>query len=392
MKDVANDSKKKKALVIASVASMLDNFNRSNIDVLLSLGYRVVIAANFHTKEDTNSQDKIDEFSEEMRVKGVECVHIDFSRRIRNISLQVKSIRQVRELLERQFNLVHCHSPICSVIVRKEAQKYRKKYETKVVYTAHGFHFFTGAPLKNWLVYYPIEKIMSKYTDVLITINQEDFKRATEKFHAIKTIHIPGIGIDTRKFKKRESKRELIRNEIGIKADDIVLLSVGELNSNKNHEIVIRALSKLPDNIVYIVAGIGILESYLRDVATTVGVQDRVRLIGFRKDMSYIYNAADIFVFPSFREGLSVSLMEAMASGLPVACSKIRGNVDLIDEGKGGFCFDPFSLDSVVDIIKKVLRKNMTELGEYNVQKIRKFDIENVKRKMEMEYRELILL
>ena len=140
---------KKQALCIATVASMLDNFNRSNVDILLNMGYEVTLAANFHSREDINSQEKIYAFVKEMRAEGIHIVHIEFSRSIINACMHAKAVLQVKKLLKRQFDLIHCHSPICAVIVRLLACTYRKKYGTKVFYTAHGFHFYKGAPLKN---------------------------------------------------------------------------------------------------------------------------------------------------------------------------------------------------------------------------------------------------
>ena len=223
----------KEALCIASVASNLDNFNRNNVMILQSLGYEVTLAANFSSKEDINSQEKVDAFAKEMRAIDVRIINIDFSRSPLKVVYQIKSILQVRKLLARKFDLIHCHTPVCSVIVRILAQKYRKKIGTKVFYTAHGFHFFKGAPLKNWLVFYPIEKWMSRYTDVLITINKEDYRRASKKFHAKKTVYIPGVGIDTEKFSRNlysERKVTALRTELGLSSDEKMLLSVGDHN------------------------------------------------------------------------------------------------------------------------------------------------------------------
>ncbi len=200
-----NSDRKKKALCIASVASNLDNFNRSNVEILKNLGYEVTIAANFHTAEDINSREKLDAFAKDMEAQGAKVVQIDFSRNPAKLGMQIKSIRQVKELLKERFDLIHCHTPICAAIVRACAKKYRKQYGTKVLYTAHGFHFYKGAPLKNWLLYYPIEKWLSKYTDVLMVMNREDLDRAKRKFKAGKVVYVPGIGIDIERFASKNS-------------------------------------------------------------------------------------------------------------------------------------------------------------------------------------------
>lgn len=340
----------KKALVIASMASMLDNFNRSNIDILDKLGYEITLAANFKD-EDSNSVEKNQAFYREMRSKGYNVVHIDFSRSVSNLSKQLRSVKQVRELLKNKYDLVHCNSPICSVITRLAYRKYRKSNNGKLLYTAHGFHFYDGAPKKNWCIYYPIEKFCSRFTDVLITINQEDYNRAKNSFHARKTIYIPGIGIDIGKFANVSIERSAKRSELGITDNDIMILSVGELNENKNHSTVIKALGQIPDtNIHYFIAGKGDMAQYLEELAAKNNVN--LHLLGFRTDVAELYKCADLFVLPSFREGLNVSLMEAMASGLPCVASRIRGNTDLLSDELERFTFDCNDINEIISVIK----------------------------------------
>ncbi|MCC8107083.1 MAG: glycosyltransferase [Clostridiales bacterium] len=177
------------------------------------------------------------------------------------------------------------------------------------------------------------------------------------------------------------------RCELNIEMDAIVLLSVGELNQNKNHELVIKALSELDKNIHYVIAGEGIKKEYLYQLAKECGVEDQIHLLGYRNDVMELYLLSDIFAFPSFREGLSVSLMEAMASGLPCAVSEIRGNVDLIDS-KGGSLFDPNDVDSCARAIENVLDdKSRQQMGEYNAEKVKDFEITKVLEQMEKAYR-----
>lgn len=358
---MAGTKKVKKALLIASMASMLDNFNRDNIDTLLSLGYELTLASNFHTNQDSNSQEKTERFLRDMKEKGAKCVQIDFSRGIIDIKGQWKSYQQVKKLLKQKFDLIHCHSPICAAITRLCASKYRKT-GTRVVYTAHGFHFFKNASIQNWLIYYPIEKMMSRFTDVLITINKEDYYRAKYKFHAKKTVYIPGVGIDSKRFQNLGISREQKRQELGLSKEDILILSVGELNKNKNHEVVVRALAGLKgQNIVYMIAGEGNQKENLKTLAEENGVS--LRLLGFREDICLLLEAADVFAFPSKREGLSVSVMEAMFMKKPVIASKIRGNTDLIKDGENGLLVYPNKVDSW----KQSIRKMLSSLKTYNV-------------------------
>lgn len=361
---------------------MLDNFNRSNIDLLLEKRYDVTIAGNFHTDEDINSREKIDRFCQEMKVKGVRCIHIGFSRRIGNIGAHIKSIGQVRKLLTYRFDLIHCHSPICAAIVRAEAARYRKQYGTRVIYTAHGFHFYTGAPLINWLVFYPVEKLLSYFTDVLITINKEDYKRAKRKLHAVRIIYIPGIGIDIEKFKQTGSGRIQKRKELGLKDNSVALISAGELNKNKNHDLVLQALSELKNrgkdisNIRYYICGQGELNEYLSSQIRKLGLSEQVFLLGYRKDISELLGACDIYLQVSQREGLPVSLMEGMAAGLPSIVTKIRGNSDLVRNGREGFLVGN-DKDAVAESIAD-LAENKDKRRAYGRNagcRIRKFDL-----------------
>ena len=287
----------------------------------------------------------------------------------------LKAYWQLKKLVrEKHYDIVHCHTPNAAVITRLVCKGIRKN-GTKVIYTAHGFHFYKGAPRKNWLVYYPVEWLCAHWTDVLITINKEDYALARKKMKARKIVYVPGVGIDLSKFSYGlYTKEQLvdIRKELGIPNKKIWLLSVGELNDNKNHELVLRAIADIKD-VYYTVAGRGAKLEELTALSTKLGITDRVKFLGYRSDVSLLCEAADIFVMPSFREGLSVALMEAMASGMPCCVSRIRGNTDLIDE-KGGTLFDPHSVDECREAIRKLLVSDKKKCGGYNRHKIKRFD------------------
>lgn len=272
------------------------------------------------------------------------------------------------------YDIIHCHTPMGGAIGRLAARSTREK-GTKIFYTAHGFHFFKGAPLVNWLVYYPVERWLSRYTDVLITINREDYESA-KKFKANRIEYVPGIGIDNDRFKNIEVNRIEKRKSIGVNEDDFMIISVGELNKNKNHQVIIRAIARLKNTkIKYVLCGEGPLETELSKLSGKLGIQRQVKFLGFRKDVPDLMKVADLFAFPSYREGLSLSLMEAMASELPVVCSEIRGNTDLIDEGKGGYLIKVNDVNGFSEKITSILSySNGIELGFYNGQKINKFD------------------
>lgn len=288
-----------------------------------------------------------------------------------------KAVKRI--IQEGNYDIIHCHTPVGAMVARIAARQARKK-GTKVIYTAHGLHFYKGAPLVNWLIYFPVEWLLAPLTDVLITINLEDRERAKKCLGARRTVYIPGVGIDTARFQGREDRGAALRQQLGIPEEDRVLLSVGDLNKNKNHAAVITALSQMENkNLYYVVCGRGPLKRELEDYAASLGLQDRVRFLGYRDDIPDFYAMADVFVFPSFREGLSVSVMEAMASGKPVVCSKIRGNTDMVEDGENGFLIDPASPESIAGALEKVLVPE-TLLGQSreNVEKAKRFDLSTV--------------
>ena len=382
----------KKVLMLASVASMIDQFNMQNIGILQEQGYDVHVAANFE-EGSTSSKERVEQFKKELKEKKISYFHIDFSRNVYNIPQNIKAYKQIKKLLiDNNYKFIHCHSPIGGVCGRLSA----KVANTKVIYTAHGFHFYKDASKLNWMIYYPIEKFLSYITDVLITINKEDYELAKKKMKAKKIEYVPGVGVDTNKFAKVVIDKNEKRKELGLTRDNMILLSVGEVNKNKNHEAIIRALAKLNNpNIHYIIAGRGNLESYIDKLSKELNIENQVHLLGFRTDIPELYSIADIFCFPSYREGLSLALMEAMVSGLPVVCSDIRGNRDLIKHKKGGYRCNPNDINEFVRYIHRLVldsmeRKNM---AMYNKEFINEFSIDRVKENMKTIYeKEVVVL
>jgi len=383
----------KRALVYASVAAQIHNFNMNNIRLLQEQGYLVDVACNMDSNG-TISEERIITLRKELEEMNVRVYHIPLTRKITEISALISSVHMSKQIIsENQYSLIHCHSPIGSVVCRIANRMARGYKERKVIYTAHGFHFYKGAPLVNWLIYYTIEKLCSHFTDVIVTINQEDRLLAERKMKANKVEYLPGIGVDTKKILNTIVDIEEKRKMLGISPNAFLLLSVGELNRNKNHETVIRALKELPDDIHYAVAGKGDLIQYLMDVAIECNVEARVHLLGYRSDIAGLLKIADLFVFPSYREGLPVSVMEAMAAEKAVICSKIRGNVDLIDQKQGGILVPPSDVESYVKAISYLYQDaNMRlEMGKYNLNKVRQFDISKINKKMAMIYKKVVM-
>lgn len=366
----------KKALMTASVASMIYKFNMNNIELLESLEYQVDVACNFG-EDNPISETEIDDFRNILNDKNISVYETTCPRNIFAFGKMYKAYRQLKKLAdEGNYKLVHTQSPIGGVLCRLAFRKARKK-GTKVIYQAHGFHFFKGAPLTNWLFFYPIEKLCARFTDVLITINHEDFELAKRKMKAKRIEYVPGVGIDLSKFKSFHLDCDAKRAEMEIPKDATWIVATGELIQRKNHENLIRAVAQV-ENLYLTIAGKGELYIYLTDLIRELGVANRVRLIGFRTDIFELCEACDFFAFPSFQEGLPVALMEAMASCKPVICSRVRGNTDLIDESKGGYFFEPSDVNGIVDSIKKTIKSDLSEMGIYNQQKIRRFALSEV--------------
>lgn len=326
-------------------------FFKSIIKKLVDLGNIVDVACN-------DSEYKVDDFFTELgcNIHHISCVRTPFS--LKNLT----AIKELKTILEKgNYDIVHCHTPIAAAVTRLACKNFRKSVKPfKVIYTAHGFHFYSGSPVLNWLIFYPIEKLLAKYTDCLITINKEDYSRAKAKFKT-DVRYIPGVGINVDKFSSytiSDERKNKIRNSIGMPEDAKLLLSVGELNKNKNHETVIKALGRLVAEkpsiqFYYVVAGEGLQKEHLLDLAKELNISDRVKLLGYRKDVIDLYKVSDVFIHPSFREGLPVSVMEAIASGLPVIASKIRGNSDLVKEE---WLFEPKDEEGLEDKIKNLLK------------------------------------
>ena len=367
---------KKIALIIATVYRFVAHFEKNDIKILQELGYKIVVASNYEG------------YKGELEDLNVEKLDIPFTRS--PISLKnIKAFSKLNKYLkENKIDLIHCHTPVGGVAGRIIG---RWNKVPRIIYTAHGFHFFDGAPKMNWIVYYPIEKILSKFTDILITINKEDYERA-KTFYAKNVEYIPGVGIDVEKIQSTKVDKEQKRKELGLSMDDIVLLSVGELSSRKNHITPIRALVAIKDkNIKYLIAGKGNLENFLKEEIKKLGLENQVKLLGYRNDIYELNKVSDIFIFPSLQEGLPVALMEAMVSGLPIICSNIRGNKDLILKKNKEYYVEKCDIESFKRAIKKLItnKELRKELGSYNQQVIEKCDIKKIESIMKKIYKEV---
>ena len=311
---------------------------------------------------------------------------VPFHRSPLNID-NVKAYRALKRIISQgNYDIIHCHTPSAAVLTRLAARK-AGKHGTKVIYTAHGLHFYKGAPLKNWLLYYPIERLCAHWTDTLITINQEDYQFAKKCLPAKEIVYVPGVGIDLEKYSPFVSpeKRQETKTLLGLKPSEKMLLSVGELTRRKNHEVILRTLAKITDlSWKYYICGSGELQEYLSSVIVSLGLTGRVFLLGYRKDISDLCACADLFLFPSLQEGLPVALMEAIACKVPVLCSDIRGNTDLVESESLFSLNDPNSL--LQKLSAALEQADTTERIEQNYRKLIPFSLENVIGQMKKIY------
>lgn len=371
-------------LMLASVPSMIGQFNMNNIKILRDMGYNVYVACNFQDRS-VCDETEINDLKKKLANMQIKLIDIVASRHVMDIKAHLHTYKQLKTLFtKKNFTFIHCHTPIVSALARMAARKH-----TKVIYTAHGFHFFTGSPWRNWIFFYPIERWLSRFTDILITINKEDYRRA-QTFHARKVVYIPGVGLDVDHFHKCDISRMEKRRELNISENAIVLLSVGELSARKNHEVIIRALSQIKrKDIVYCIAGIGNLKEEYCSMIHTLGLQTKVLLLGNRTDVDELCKMSDIFVHPSVREGLGIAALEGMASGLPLICSDINGIKDYAINGVTGYCLAPHDISGFSHAIIKLA--NVKELrhtmGHAAYMASRAFDIRNTEQIMRRVYK-----
>ena len=302
-----------------------------------------------------------------------------------------RAYKELKKIIaEGRFDVIHCHTPVAAILTRLAARKARRQ-GCKVLYTVHGLHFYKGAPLVNWLVYFPAEWLCAFFTDVLITINKEDYAFARKHLHAKSVRYVRGVGVDLEKFRDHSRERAPLRASLGLGEEDFVLLSVAEMTKNKNHKMMLEALAQLPDPHIHLLcAGQGQELANNQALCDRLGLSHRVQFLGYRKDVPQLYAAADAFLFVSFREGLSLSLMEAMSSRLPSIVTPIRGNTDLIENGKEGLYADltPASIAAAI----RTLREDPTlrrKLGQAAGEKIQSFGLPQVLEEMKQLYQSL---
>lgn len=306
----------------------------------------------------------------------------------------MKAYHQLRKLIEKhRFQLIHCHTPMGGVLARLAARKAREKQRTKVIYTAHGFHFFRGGSLMPWLMYYPLEKWLSHHTDCLITINEEDYELAKQhRFKAAQIEHVHGVGVSTARYEHR-TKHEVnhLRARFGFDPDHFLLVCTAELNKNKNQQLLIRMMAKLINDTPQaqlLLIGEGVLRDRYKQLAVRLGVSQYVHFLGYRDDVPDLLAMSDVAVSASLREGLPVSIMEAMCSRLPIVATSIRGHRELITDGRNGFLIAPQDVDAFTEKVKRLAHHKVQReaMGLQSIKAIERYKLEHVNVEMERIY------
>lgn len=370
-----------KILMTATVQSHIAQFHKPVIKMLQEMGHRVEVAAKYNLNEKNNLT-----LTEPDQIHEVNFCRSPFSFQVFSAYRQLKKV-----IAEGEYDIVHCNTPVAGILTRLACRKLRKQGKVKVMYEAHGLHFFQGGPKSGWLIWYPIEKFFSRFADMMVLINKMDYALVQEKFHAKQVRRIPGIGVNLSQFK--DLGMGDIRQELGIPADAPLIMSVGELNENKNHKTVITALSMLENKKAhYAIAGNGPLLQELTACAESLGVADRVHFLGYRRDVPVLLKQADVFVLPSRREGLGMAAIEAMSCGLPLVSSNRHGINDYSIENVTGYKHDPADSKGFAQSIDKLLSDDAlrSKLGENCKEIAQQFTLEESLKCMKNIYLEML--
>lgn len=368
----------KKVLIIAHVISHIKAFHIPYIEWFKNNGYEVHVMTNAQGAE-LPCCDKL---------YDLDIERSPFS--IKNL----KAIKEAKKIIDAEdYELVHCHTPMGGVIGRLSSLKARKK-GTKVLYTAHGFHFYKGAPIINWLLYYTVEKMLSFFTDCIITINEEDYRKASKSFATKKTAveKISGVGVDISKFSPltKEEKQNL-KKEYGYDGK-LLLIYAAEFIKRKNHKFLIDSISEISKahpNVKLLFCGTGILFERMQEYAKEKGVYDFIDFLGYRTDMPDLYGISDCILTSSYQEGLATNVIEGMATGLPAVATDIRGHRDVVENGKNGYLFKVDDTEEFVNAVKKLIdsEERYNAFSENAIIRAKDFNLENSIKQTEAIYK-----
>jgi len=375
----SHSGNKGKVLFIATVYTHLAAFHIPFMKMLQEKGYEVHAAAS-----------SCEGRKEDVEKMGVTCWEIPFARSPYSPA-NFQAFLRLRALLkEHHFDLIHVHTPVAAFMGRYLA---KVTQQGKVLYTAHGFHFYQGAPRHNWLIYYTAERLASRWTDGLIVMNGEDLENAQKLGFRLNEnlFYVHGVGVDLKQYSNNSLYEESsIRNELGIKENEVVITCVAELIERKNHGFLLDAWGKLAEqylNVHLLLVGkgekMGVLQRKVKDEQLP-----RVYFLGFRRDVSQILRETEIAILVSKHEGLPKCIMEAMAMGLPVVASNVRGNRDLVEDGQTGFLVELGDISGLAQALERLIldRELRHEMGAAGQKKIQDYSLEKVLAEMDSIY------
>lgn len=316
----------RKILYITTVSRTINAFLIPHIQMLRRQGHIVDCACSIDKPID-----------EALTNDGVKIYEIPFNRNPLHLG-NLKAFNKIIKIQEENnYDIVHVHTPVASVYGRLLKIKFPN---LKTIYTVHGFHFHKGAPILNWAIYYPIEKVMANFTDTIITMNSEDYERS-RKFKVKKFYKVNGVGVDLSKYSLERYNKSEIRRNLNINDEDFVILMIAEINKNKNHKQMVDAIEILKnkgiENIKVICAGDGVMLEDIREYIIQKNLENNIFMLGFRNDVEKLIASCDIGILMSYREGLPRNIMELMAFNKPVIGTDIRGIRDIIEDGVNGY-------------------------------------------------------
>ena len=375
----------KKILFVASIQDHINAFHLPFIKELQENGYEVHVACKLN-RDYYKKIEKIDD--------GIVWKNVDFTRNPISKS-NLKTFKQLINYMRKyNFEFIHTHTPTASFISRYAA----KKTNTKSIYTAHGFHFYKGAPLLNWILYCSIERVAAKWSNAIITMNEEDYTFAKRKLESEMTsvYKVNGVGLDINKYNISDYKDIKFKEYIGLNKDDFIITVVAELIPRKNHKQILQSIKpicKRYKDIKLLIVGDGALyeeiESYIEENYLT----KNVLMLGNRNDVPKLLNISDVVGLFSYQEGLPRNIMEAMAAKKPIICTKIRGNIDLVEHNRNGIVVETNDIEATIAAIEKLYvdEQNRVKMGEESFELIKRYCIENVLVQMRNIYKEVLV-
>ena len=365
-----------KILYVATVLSHICQFHLPHLKALKEQGHEVHVAAHDNLAVKNGLQ---------LRYAD-RHIEIPFERtpfRIQNI----RAYRMLKALIDSEnYDLIVCNTPVGGILTRLAARRARK-HGAKVVYIVHGFHFYKGAPIRNWILYYPLEKHMARLCDVVVTVNEEDYRFAKDRFPG-RVEHICGIGVDSERFHPAtEEEQRAMRLREGLADEDFTVLCTGELNENKNQKTLVSATALLKDkipNLKVLLVGNGPKEAELKAQIRDLGLENTVRMLGYRTDLERIVPAVDAVASCSRREGLPLNIVEAMLCEKPVVTSDNRGHRELVENGVNGFIFLPEDSEGLAENLLQIGQKHdlARTMGLEGSQKARQYTVNEVKKQL----------